>query len=52
MRKIKVNYQQILDVLAMHLESLGAIKPDEHIELKPFNQSNNMITIYIERNHG
>jgi hypothetical protein len=53
MRKVKVNYDQILDVIAMHLEALGAISKDEHVNISPLNlDKNNMITIYTYRNKG
>lgn len=47
-RKIKLNYDQAMEVLAMHLESLGAIHPDERVNITPFRLEHGMITIYIQ----
>ena len=50
MKKIKVNYYQVMEVLAMHLEGLGMISKDEHIEITPLVKTNNMITVYVYPN--
>ena len=50
LRKIKVNYYQLMDVLAMHLEGLKMISKDEHVEITPLVKSNNMITVYVYPN--
>lgn len=47
MRKIKVNYEQVMEVLAMHLESIGAIKSDEHVEITPVNIAKGMMLVYV-----
>lgn len=47
-KKIKINYEQAMEVLAMHLESLGAIRADEHVNISPFRLENGMLTIYIQ----
>lgn len=47
MRKIKLNYEQAMEVLAMHLESLGAIRSDEHIDILPIQVLKGCITIYV-----
>lgn len=53
MRKIKINYEQALDVLAMHLESLGAIKSDEHIQISPLIlDKNGLMIVYVHKNKG
>ena len=49
-KKIKVNYYQIMEVLAMHLEGLGMISKDEHVEITPLVKTNNMITVYVYPN--
>lgn len=50
MRKLKINYYQLMDVLAMHLESLGEIKSNEHVEITPLVKSGDMITVYVHKN--
>lgn len=50
MKKIKVNYYQVMEVLAMHLEGLGMISKDEHVEITPLVKTNNMITVYVYPN--
>lgn len=50
MRKLKINYYQVMDVLAMHLEGLGEISKDEHVEITPLVKSNDMITVYVYKN--
>lgn len=52
MRKIKLSYDQAMEVLAMHLESIGAIRTDEHIDIKPFIFKEGCITIYVNSNNG
>jgi hypothetical protein len=49
MRKIKLNYEQAMEVLAMHLESLGAIRNDEKVEITPVKITNGMITVYVTK---
>ena len=51
MKRVKVNYQQILDVISMHLEALAVLRHDEHIALTPFSlDKNGMLTVYIHKN--
>lgn len=50
MRKLKINYYQLMDVLAMHLESLGEIKSNEHVEITPLVKTGEMITVYVHKN--
>ena len=50
MRKLKINYYQVMDVLAMHLESIGEIKHDEHVEITPLVKTGDMITVYVHKN--
>lgn len=50
MRKIKIHYYQVMDVLAMHLESLGEITKDEHVEITPLVKTGDMITVYVYKN--
>lgn len=50
MRKLKVNYYQVMDVLAMHLESIGEIRSDEHVEITPLVKTGEMITVYVHKN--
>lgn len=50
MRKKKINYYQLMQVLEMHLESIGAITKDEHIEITPLVKTGEMITVYIYKN--
>lgn len=52
MRKIKFSYQTLMDILAMHLEAMKAIKPNEHVDVKPFVEDRNgNITVYVQQNH-
>ncbi len=52
MRKIKVNYEQMLDVLACHLESVGAIKTNEHVTLTPLSlDKNGFLVVYVHTNN-
>ena len=48
MRKVKLNYEQAMEVLAMHLESLRVIVSDEHIDILPVQISKGMITVYVQ----
>lgn len=50
MRKLKINYYQVMDVLAMHLESIGEIKSDEHVEITPLVKTGETITVYVHKN--
>lgn len=50
MRKVKINYYQLMDVLAMHLESLDIIKKDEHVEITPLVKAGDHITVYVFKN--
>ena len=51
MRKIKFSYQQLMDVLAMHLESLTVLRRDEHVSITPFQlDKNGNITVFIHKN--
>ena len=34
----------------MHLESLGEIKSNEHVEITPLVKSGDMITVYVHKN--
>ena len=37
-----------MEVLGMHLESIGAIKTYEHVDISPFRLEKGMLTIYVE----
>ena len=51
MRKIKVNYQQLLDAISCHLNAIDAIANNEHIELTPLVlDKNGLITVYVYKN--
>ena len=50
MRKIKVNYDQLMEVIAMHLESIGAIRTDEHVDLSPMKLEKGLLTVYVNKN--
>ena len=49
MRKLKVNYDQIMEIIAAHLESLGCLSPDEHVNITPVSIKEGMITLYISK---
>lgn len=49
LRKLKVNHDQIMEIIAAHLESLGAINPDEHVNITPLQVKEGMITLYISK---
>lgn len=51
MKKIKINYDQVRDVLAMHLEAIGVIDHSEEVHITPFKLENNQLTVYINRRH-
>lgn len=38
-----------MEVIAAHLESFDAIKPDEHCDLTPLQVKDGMITLYISK---
>ena len=49
MRKIKVNYQQVLDVLSMHFEAINVIRTDEKVDITPFFLRNGMLTLTVTK---
>lgn len=52
MRKIKLNYEQAMEIIASHLESLRAIHTDEHIDIRPFQVIDGNLTVYVQKNKG
>ena len=49
MRRLKVNHEQIMEIIAAHLESLGCLDPDEHVNITPLQVKEGMMTLYISK---